>query len=79
MEITVKLKDGRTLTMKEPDTLEDSDKGKEISLFLFNGELYGGIFDGVVEDEDEDLIIKLKRGNHIIGLPLSKIIGWYYG
>ena len=75
MEITVEFfKDGRKVKLNEPEALEEYDASKEVSLVFVNGQIYRGMFDGM-DDEDE---IRLKIGDHCIGLPYSKLLGWYY-
>jgi len=79
MEITVEFfKDGRKVKLNEPEALEECDASKEVNMVFTNGQIYGGMFDGMDDEDENDVNIRLKRGDHCIGLPYSKLLGWYY-
>jgi hypothetical protein len=78
MELTVEFRDGRKVKLNEPEALEECDASKEVNMVFINGEIYGGMFDGLDDEDEHDVNIRLKRGDHFIGLPYSKLLGWYY-
>lgn len=78
-KIKITLNSGRKVTLKQPDTLENCDKEKEVSLVFNNGEIFTGLFVKLDEGEEGELVILKKNGSMFnVGLPYNKLAGWFY-
>ena len=80
LNITATLRNGKTITLNNPDDIDTIAAQRGCLFFFDNGQVFHGFTDGEV-DEDGDFC--LTSGNEVKGmkglaLPFGRLLGWAY-
>ncbi|WP_312207718.1 hypothetical protein [Empedobacter sp.] len=59
---------------KQSSDIKNVTKDKKVMLFFENGDEYHGVFQFI---DGSDVVIKSLTSNHMIGLPIKKLIEFY--